>query len=178
MQRIARLFPAVLLFLGLISPAVAVAKPAFRLGTASVTDGELAPPPPALAERVGFHGGLLVCFVETGLGSNAGTNYLVTADATATYQCINNGGNNPKAENKGTVAGPVSGGGTFTSDTNGRVEACVAVAPLSPGDQIKCTPGLTLFLSEVSYTNVVLTDITNGVSLSIPGTFSRTFPAP
>lgn len=176
MQRIARVFPAILLFLGLISPAVAVAKPTFKSGTATITDGELAPP--TLAERVGFHGGLLVCFVETGLGGKTGTDYLVTADATATYQCINNGGNNPKAENKGTVAGPVSGGGTFTSDTNGRVEACVPVAPLDPGDQIKCTPGLTLFLSAVSYTHVVLTDTTNGVSLSIPGTFSLTFPAP
>ncbi|HEY3156684.1 MAG TPA: hypothetical protein VGK76_08690 [Candidatus Eisenbacteria bacterium] len=174
MKRIERVFPSVLLFLGLILPSVAAAKPTFKSGTATITDGELKP----LAERVGFHGGLLVCFVETGLGGNAGTNYLVTANATATYECINNGGNNPQAENKGTVAGPVAGSGTFTSGTNGRVEECIPVAPLDPGDQISCTPGMILFLSAVSYTNVVITDTTNGVSLSIPGTFSLTFPAP
>ncbi len=171
MQRIGRVFPFILLFLGLVATA-AQAKPSFKSGTASVTDGTLR------TARVGFHGGLLVCFVEVGLGSNAGTSYLVTADASATYACINNGGNQPSAENKGSVAGPVSATGTTSADKNGRVEWCLPVAPLGPGEFIKCTPGLTLVLTEVSYTNVVLTDTTNGVSLSIPGTYSLTFPTP
>ena len=172
MLRIARPFPAVLLFLALAAPHAHAAKAHFIKGEASVTDGELGP-----TTRVGFHGGLLVSFVEVGLGSNLGIDYLVTADASATSACINNGGNQPSAENKGTVAGPVSTSGTFTADKNGRVTASLAVAPLGPGD-LSCPPGQTLYLTEVSYTNVVLTDTTNGVTLSIPGTFSLTFPLP
>ena len=171
MLRIARLFPAVLLFLALAAPHAQAAKAHFIKGDAAATDGELGP------ARVGFHGGLLVTFVEVGLGSNLGIDYLVTADASATYACINNGGNQPSAENKGSVAGPVSATGTFTADKNGRVSASLAVAPLGPGD-LSCPPGQTLFLTEVSYTNVVLTDTTNGVTLSIPGTFSLVLPLP
>src|SRR4029450_10620805 len=44
-------------------------------------------------------GALVVSWDEAGLG-NENINYTLTADATATYACINNGGDPPQAGNK------------------------------------------------------------------------------
>ena len=59
--------------------------------------------------------GQLVCaFKEAGLGNTLTTaNISCSADATAVYQCFNNGGKHPQAGNKETVGGPVSNGGQF-----------------------------------------------------------------
>ena len=51
------------------------------------------------------NGTLTVNFKEAGLGTNQNINYLLSADATATYVCVNRGGANPSAQNKTTVAG-------------------------------------------------------------------------
>ncbi len=114
-------------------------------------------------------GSLTVKFKEAGLGTNQLINYELTADATATYVCVNRGGANPSASNKTTVSGPVSASGTFSSGKNGNVTASLTVSP--PPSDITCPPGQTLELASVTYTNVVLTDTTNGVSISL-GDFS------
>jgi len=123
------------------------------------------------ADTQPVHGGLFITFREVGLGSNDGTNYLVTADATATYGCINRGSKHPKASNKQTVSGPVSASATFTSDNNGNVSGAIAIAPLPAGD-FSCPPGQSLELISVSYSNVVLADVTNGISASFPGPYT------
>ena len=64
-------------------------------------------------------GSLTVSFKEAGLGTNQLINYALTADATATYVCVNRGGANPSAQNKTTVSGPVIATGTFSSGKNG-----------------------------------------------------------
>jgi len=110
-------------------------------------------------------GALVVTFDERGLG-NEGVNYTLTADATATYACINNGGKNPAAENKRTRNGDVAGGGAF-KPRNGRVSASLSAGPIGPGD-FSCPGGQHLELLSVSYTNIVLTDTTNGVSTDVP----------
>ena len=115
-------------------------------------------------------GNLTVSFKEAGLGANQNINYVLSADATATYVCVNRGGANPSAQNKTTVAGPVSASGTFNSGKNGQVTASLTVSP--PPSDITCPPGQSLELASASYMNVVLTDITNNVSIAIPGTFS------
>jgi hypothetical protein len=111
-------------------------------------------------------GSLTVKFKEAGLGTNQLISYELTADATATYVCVNHGGANPSASNKTTVSGPVSATGTFSSGKNGNVTASLTVSP--PPSDITCPPGQSLELASVSYTNVVLTDTTNGVSISLP----------
>lgn len=118
-------------------------------------------------------GALVVSFDERGLG-NENIDYTLTADATATYACINGGGKNPSAANKRTVQGQVSGGGSFESK-NGRVLGTLKTGPLSAGG-FSCPPGQRLVLAAVSYSNVVLTDTTNGVTTSVPDG-SRTFLA-
>jgi len=115
------------------------------------------------------NGSLTVNFKEAGLGTNQLIDYTLTADATATYVCVNRGGANPSAQNKTTVSGPVSASGTFSSGKNGQVTASLTVSP--PPSDISCPPGQSLELASVSYTNVVLTDTTNDVSISL-GDFS------
>jgi hypothetical protein len=115
------------------------------------------------------NGSLTVNFKEAGLGTNQNIDYTLTANATATYVCVNNGGANPSAQNKTTVAGPVSATGTFSSGKNGQVTASLTVSP--PPSDISCPPGQKLELASVSYTDVTLTDTTNNVSISL-GDFS------
>jgi len=133
---------------------------------------------PALAQNDHFirasgslnnNGSLTVSFKEAGLGTNQLIDYELTADATATYVCVNRGGANPSAQNKTTVAGPVIATGTFNSGKNGQVTASLTVSP--PPSDITCPPGQSLELASVSYTNVVLTDTTNDVSIAV-GDFS------
>src|SRR5215204_3652142 len=112
-------------------------------------------------------GSLTVNFKEAGLGTNQNIDYTLTADATATYVCVNRGGANPSASNKTAVAGPVIATGTFSSGKNGQVTASLTVEP--PASDISCPPGQSLELASVSYTNVMLTDNTNNVSIAVGG---------
>jgi len=146
------LFAPLLLVLGTSLPAQAVS-PHFISASATLNND----------------GSLTANFKEAGLGTNQLITYVLTADATATYVCVNNGGSNPSAQNKTTVAGPVSATGTFSSGKNGNVTASLTVNP--PPSDISCPKGQTLKLAQVSYTNVVVTDTTNGISEPISGTF-------
>jgi hypothetical protein len=110
-------------------------------------------------------GSLTASFKEAGLGTNQNIDYTLSADATATYVCVNRGGANPSAQNKTTVAGPVSASGTFSSGKNGQVTASLTVLP--PPSDISCPRGQSLELASVTYTNVVVTDTTNGVSIDL-----------
>ena len=121
-------------------------------------------------------GALVVSWDETGLG-NGNIDYTLTADATATYACINNGGHHPKASNKETVAASVSNGGSFQSK-NGRVQGSLTAGPLLD-PSFTCPSGQTRILANVTYTNIVLTDTTNNVSIGIADvcrSFSSLFP--
>jgi hypothetical protein len=113
------------------------------------------------------NGSLAVNFKEAGLGPNQLINYALTTDATATYVCVKSDGH--KAQTKTTVAGPVSASGTFNSGKNGDVTASLTVSPSS--SDISCPPKQSLELASVSYTNVVLRDTTNSVSIEV-GDFS------
>jgi hypothetical protein len=119
-------------------------------------------------------GQLVVSFKEAGLGDNQLITYVASADATATYACFNNGGKHPQATNKETVSGPVSATGTFSSGKNGSISQSLTLNPPSAGG-FSCPLGQRLVLADVSYTNVAITDTTNGVTEGIPGTFSRVF---
>jgi hypothetical protein len=120
--------------------------------------------------------GQLVCsFKEAGLGTTLTTaNVSCSADATAVYQCFNNGGNHPKAGNKETVGGPVSNGGAFPV-RNGQTTGSITVSPPGPGD-FSCPNGQSLFLESVSYTNIVLSG--EGATADVPGTLSATVHIP
>jgi hypothetical protein len=153
MKRLLLLFCApLLLIVSVASPAHAVS-PHFVQASASLSGTNL-----------------VVSFKEAGLGTNQLITYVATADATATYVCVNRGGANPSASNKTTVSGPVSATGTFSSGKNGQVTASLTLNPPSAGS-FSCPSGQSSAIAQVSYTNVAITDSTNGVTASIPGTF-------
>ena len=114
---------------------------------------------------------LVVNFKEAGLGTNQLITYTATANATVTYVCVNRGGANPSASNKTTISGPVSATDTFSSGKNGQVTASLTLNPPGPGS-FSCPPGQTLEIAQVTYTDVAITDTTNGITEPIPGTFS------
>jgi hypothetical protein len=125
----------------------------------------------SVSSAVNSAGALVVSFEERGLG-NGDINYLLEADATAVYACINKGGNHPEAANKETVNAEVSAGDSFEAK-NGRVTGSLSAGPPSAGT-FSCPGGQRLVLASVSYTNIVLTDTTNNSSASVADT-SRTF---
>ena len=91
---------------------------------------------------------------EAGLGDEAQIHVVLTATAL----CINGGGNHPKAVNKESV----SAEGDFPVQ-NGKANWSLSVtASFSPS----CSPPMT-----VAFTNVTVTDTTNGLTHSFPGTF-------
>jgi hypothetical protein len=105
---------------------------------------------------------VIVRWTEVGLGITDSVNYVASATAAARYQCVNRGNNCPAASNKEDVLADVSVGGTFAVDKNGRIsEALVIPAPPStlvcPGNQV-------VGVASVVFTNITLTDLTNGIS--------------
>lgn len=97
---------------------------------------------------------LIVSGKEAGLGDEAQVHIVVSATA----ECINPGGKHPKAENKESV----SSEGDFPVQ-NGKAEFSLT---LTPTFQPSCSPPMT-----VRFTNVTVTDTTNGISRNLGGTF-------
>jgi hypothetical protein len=115
---------------------------------------------------------LSVSWKEAGLGNNQLIGYTASADATATYACINNGGNHPQASNKTSVSGPVSASGTFSSGMNGQITASLNAD--EPESTNFCPGGQSFVLASVSYTGVQLCDTTDSLCESLPA-LSQTF---
>jgi hypothetical protein len=114
---------------------------------------------------------LNITFKEAGLASGSVETIVVSGTGTATFQCINGGGNNPSAANKTTVSSQVTNSGTFTANQSGNVTGSLSLSPPGPGG-FTCPPGQTLSGPlNVSYTNVAINDQTSGASFSFTGTF-------
>jgi hypothetical protein len=109
--------------------------------------------------RLGTGGTLIVSWKEAGLGNNVTATYTASANGTAVYACINNGGKHPSASNKETVNGPVSATGTFSSGKNGSITGSLTAEPPSAGG-FSCPNGQTQILAYVSYSGITLTNNT------------------
>ena len=97
---------------------------------------------------------LIVSGKEAGLGDEAQVHIVVTATAL----CINPGNNHPQAANKESV----SAEGDFPVQ-NGKANFSLT---LTATFQPSCSPPMT-----VEYTDVMVTDTTNNISVSLAGTF-------
>ena len=97
---------------------------------------------------------LTVSGKEAGLGDEAQVHVVLSATAL----CINPGGRHPKAVNKESV----SAEGDFPVQ-NGKAEFTLTVTATF---QPECSPPMT-----VAFTDVTVTDETNNISKSFPGTF-------
>jgi len=114
-------------------------------------------------------------FKEAGLGSTTTTEKItLSADASATYACINGGGKHPSASNKETVSGPVSASGNFPVRNGQTTGGSIAAGPPSAGT-FSCPSGQKLVLAFVSYTNVLLTGLAGDTS-SLPDVSACLFP--
>jgi hypothetical protein len=93
---------------------------------------------------------LTVSGKEAGLGNESQVHIVLTATAS----CINPGQHHPKAANKTSV----SASGTFPVQNGKANFSLTATAAFQPN----CSPPMT-----VAYTNVVLTDTTNNISVRL-----------
>ncbi len=101
---------------------------------------------------------LTVSFKEVGLGTGT-TSVTITVtvqNATALFQCWNNGGNHPKAGNKETINTSLQASGNFPV-RNGQTTASLTVGPPGPGD-FSCPNGQTLYLMSVTYSGISVSD--------------------
>ncbi|HET6985060.1 MAG TPA: hypothetical protein VFI00_00545, partial [Kribbella sp.] len=107
---------------------------------------------------------LLFTWTEVGVGK-PDVVYEARSQVTATFGCVNNGSNHPRAGNKTTVRGPVAASATLTADENGKVTGSLvldtaSVAP--PGSA--CPPGQSAVAVSATFEQNTITDTTNGVS--------------
>ena len=109
---------------------------------------------------------LVVSFHEAGLDGTYVVTMTLSANASAVWGCINGGGNHPQAANKETVNSAVSNTQNFPVDKNGNVVGSLSVSPPGPGN-FTCPPGQNLRLLSASYTNIVLHDLTTGVTANL-----------
>jgi hypothetical protein len=112
--------------------------------------------------------GALSVFIDEGGVGNATVNYTIDWTASVTYGCFNGGGNHPKASNKETSTA-TGNTGVGLNPVNGRVMTTVPIpgTPPPPPSTFSCPSGQTLELISVSYNPIVVTDTTNGVSITL-----------
>jgi hypothetical protein len=97
---------------------------------------------------------LTVSGKEAGLGDEEQVNIVVTATA----QCINKGEHHPKAENTESL----STGENVPVQNGKAIFSLTVTATFKPS----CSPPMTL-----AFTDVTVTDTTNGISANLTGTF-------
>src|SRR5689334_17040818 len=90
-------------------------------------------------------GALVTSFKDAGLGTGVSSIQITLSvdNATAVYQCFNNGGNHPKAGNKETVSTSLTTTGTFPV-RNGQTTGTISAGPPSQG-AFTCPSGQSLF---------------------------------
>ncbi|MFF4044625.1 hypothetical protein [Streptomyces sp. NPDC001816] len=132
-------------------------------------------PEPALQyanNEINDNGTLTTSFKEVGLGTGTDSvRITLTANATAVYQCFNNGGHHPKAGNKETLQSDVITSGDFPV-RNGQTTGSLIVGPLDPGG-FSCPSGQTLFLESVKYSNTFVSDAAGNTLKATPDPISR-----
>ncbi|WP_431679281.1 hypothetical protein [Kitasatospora sp. KL5] len=113
-------------------------------------------------------GALTTAFKDAGLGTGTSSVQIsLTVDnASAVYQCFNNGGNHPKAGNKTTVSQSLNTTGTFPV-RNGQTTGSLTVGPPGPGS-FSCPNGQTLYLQSVTYTGTNVSDATGNTFHATP----------
>jgi hypothetical protein len=136
----------ILLILAVLAAALAVTSTAAHAGSPHFVDDTIA------ATRSGDT--LTVSGKEAGLGDEAQVHIVLEATAS----CVNPGDNHPQAANKESLSAagdfPVQNGKTYFSLS--------VTATFQPS----CSPPMTVVFSDVR-----LTDTTNGVTTSLAGTF-------
>lgn len=119
-------------------------------------------------------GALAVDFKEAGLGNNQNIDYELTGDVSGTFGFLNKGGNLVQGD-PWLFTGTTLAEGTFSSGKNGQVTATLTSEVPEVNLKQPRGRGWTLVM-DISYTNLVLTDTTNDVSIDVPDASVNTFP--
>ena len=121
-------------------------------------------------------GALVVDFKEVGLGNNENIDYTLTADVSATFGYVNNGGRVVMGV-PWYVTGETLASETLSSDKNGNIVGTLTGVALTPN---LAQPNGNNWqpVIDVSYTNVYVNDTTNGVSAQVADQSLNTFPPP
>jgi hypothetical protein len=123
----------------------------------------------------GTNGNVTVTWKEAGLGDTTQIDYMATANGSARYQCVNRGGKCPAASNKQDALGPVSASGAFFSGKNGAINGSLTFEP--PAGTLRCPGGQVLKMVSASFTDIALSDLTNGVRAgAIPSALAMSGP--
>jgi hypothetical protein len=109
-------------------------------------------------------GDLLVSFHEAGLG-NSLNSVSISADAELTVicNCVNSGGNCPKAANKSTSTSSQEASGTFNvsnGQSQGTLTLNLPASPTCTPTKTACPSSMTLQPTEVSWSDITVTDTT------------------
>jgi hypothetical protein len=105
-------------------------------------------------------------FKEAGLGSTTTTEAITlhVDTASATYACVNGGGNHPKATNKQSATSSLNVTQNFAV-RNGQTTGSISAGPPAAGPfQPPCSPPQTVVLVEVSYSGVSLIGLAGDTS--------------
>ena len=131
------------------------------------------------ATGASLSGSNLVCkFKEAGLAAGSVQNVTCSATTSTAYECVNGGGQNPRASNKRTFKTTTSRTQPFTADKNGNLVGSITLSPPTAAQLgFSCPPGQTVTFVSVSYSGIRITDQTSGASISVSGSFSYRNPA-
>jgi hypothetical protein len=107
---------------------------------------------------------LLFTWTEVGLG-NPDVVYRLNTVVSATFGCVNGGGNHPSATNKTTITEPLQKVVGLAADKNGQITGSVVLdtSSVSPTG-FSCPKGQTLVALSATFTDNTITDTTNGVT--------------
>jgi hypothetical protein len=119
-----------------------------------------------------------VTWKEAGLGSNQPVEYRADAVGSAVYACRNHGQICPNAANKVSVTSNVSTFGALSSGKNGTVTGTLTID--LPTTSLSCPNGQEVVLTEASFSNIRLSDLTNGLLdvSTTPSSLSFSGPCP
>jgi len=129
-------------------------------------------------DSINSDGALVASWKEAGLGNNQLITYELSADASATCNCVTKSGQCPSAANKQVITEPVSAMGTFSSGKNGQISQSLTAGPPTCGASSPptCGGGQTFKLVSVTYANIELEDQTNQIfATTLQSPLSRTF---
>jgi hypothetical protein len=156
---------ALAVFAGLASPAYANF-PHFKSASVSLTGSSLAGALSATssASASAQLPDLLFTWTEVGLGS-PDVVYRVETVVSATFGCVNGGGQLPSASNKTTITAPLQTFVELAADRNGRITGSVVLDTGSVFPTgFSCPTGQTLAALSATFTDNTITDTTNGVT--------------
>jgi hypothetical protein len=119
-------------------------------------------------------GALVTSFKDAGLGTGATSiNIMLSAQASATYQCYNKAGNKPQGVPKSFGPTALATPPIPFPVRHGQATGSLRLGPLGPRT-FSCPSGQILFLDSVTYSDTIVTDATGNSADATPDPITAT----